>query len=155
MNVMLFDPKHEKPLDALEERLRRAHAVTPDLISHVIANACTRLPAVKATRIDQLIQVGAWGDATLALIELELPAWKLRRLVYEDGEWFCALSRQPNLPVALDDTVDASHEVLSLAILSAFVEARRRASAMRETSLQTVPPVRQSSGYAICCDNLR
>ena len=102
-----------------------------------------------------MIEAGAWDDAALALIELELPAWKLRRLVYEDGEWFCALSRQPNLPVALDDTVHASHEVLSLAILSAFVEARRRASAMRETSLQTVPPVRQSSGYAICCDNLR
>jgi len=100
--------------------------------------------AGKAARIAQLIEAGAWDDAALALIELELPAWKLRRLVYEDGEWFCALSRQPNLPVALDDTVDASHEVLSLAILSAFVEARRRASAMRETSLQ-VPPVRQSS----------
>jgi hypothetical protein len=29
---MLFDPKYE-PLDALEEQLRRAHALTPDLIS--------------------------------------------------------------------------------------------------------------------------
>jgi len=95
------------------------------------------------------------GCAALALIELELPAWKLRRLVYEDGEWLCSLSSHPNLSVALDDTVDARHEVLPLAILSAFVEARRRASAMRETSLQTVPPVRQSSGYAICCGNFR
>ena len=95
-------------------------------------DACTRLPAVKATRIDQLIEAGAWGEAALALIELELPAWKLRRLVYEDGQWLCSLSRQPNLPVALDDTADASHEVLPLAILRAFVEARRRTSAMRE-----------------------
>ena len=153
---MLFDPKYE-PLDALEEQLRRAHAVTPDLISNVIADACTRLPAMKragkAARIDQLIETGAWDDAALALIELELPAWKLRRLVYEDGEWLCSLSKQPNLPVDLDHTADASHEVLPLAILSAFVEARRRASAMRETSLQTVPPVRRTSGYAICCDN--
>ncbi|HYB05470.1 MAG TPA: hypothetical protein VED02_01870 [Methyloceanibacter sp.] len=154
---MLFDPKYE-PLDALEDRLRRAHALTPDLISNVIADACTRLPAMKragkAARIDQLIEAGAWDDAALALIELELPAWKLRRLIYEDGKWLCCLSRQPNLPVALDDTADASHEVLPLAILSAFVEARRKASATRETSFQRVPPVRRrTSGYAICCDN--
>ena len=134
---MLFDPKYE-PLDALEEQLRRAHALTRDLISNVIASACTRFPVMKragkAAQIEQLIEAGAWDDAALALIELELPAWKLRRLVYEDGEWLCSLSRQPNLPVALDDTADASHEVLPLAILSAFVEARREASATRETS---------------------
>jgi hypothetical protein len=154
---MLFDPKHEEHLDALEEQLRRAPALTPDLISNVIADACTRLPVLKragkAARIDQLIKAGAWSDAALALIELELPAWKLRRLVYEDGAWLCSLSRQPNLPMALDDTADASHEVLPLAILSAFVEAHRRTSAMRETSSQTVPQVRPTEGYAVCCDN--
>jgi hypothetical protein len=69
----LFDPKYEKHPDALEAQLRRAPALTPDLISHVIVDACTRLPAVKATRIDQLIEAGAWGEAALALIELELP----------------------------------------------------------------------------------
>jgi hypothetical protein len=150
---MLFDPKQEDRFDRLIDQLRFAPALTPDLISHVIVDACTRLPAVTATRIDQLIEAGAWTDATIALIELELPAWKLRRLVYEDGEWLCSLSRQPNLPVALDDTADASHEVLPLAILSAFVEARRRANAMPETSLRIVPQVRRTSGYAICCDN--
>ena len=80
---MSFDPKHEDPLDALEAQLRRAHAVTPDLISNVIADACVRLPVMKragkAARIDQLIEAGGWDDAALALIELELPAWKLRR----------------------------------------------------------------------------
>jgi hypothetical protein len=150
---MLLDPKHEGRFDWLTEQLRRAPAATPDLISNVIVDACTRLPAVNATRVDQLIEAGAWTDAALALIELELPAWKLRRLIYEDGAWFCSLSKRPNLPVELDDTADASHEVLPLAILSAFVEARRRASAIREPSLQAVPPVRRTSGYAICCDN--
>jgi hypothetical protein len=81
-------------LDALEEQLRRAHALTPDLISNVIADACTRLPVMKragkAAQIDQLIEAGAWDNAALALIELELPAWKLRRLVDEDGEWLCS-----------------------------------------------------------------
>jgi len=42
--------------------------------------------------------------------------------------------------------------VLPLAILAAFVEARRKTEAMRETS-QTVPQVRPTSGYAVCCDN--
>jgi hypothetical protein len=151
--VMLFDPKHEGRVDRLIDQLRLAPTLTTDLFSDVIVHACTRLTAGNAARIDQLIEAGAWTDATIALIELELPAWKLRRLVYEDGAWLCSLSRQPNLPVALDDTADASHEVLPLAILSAFVEARRRTSAMRETTLRKVPQVRRTSGYAICCDN--
>ena len=155
---MLSNPKYEDRLDRLTEQLRLAPALTADLISNVVVDACRRLPvlnrAEEATRrLDQLIEAGAWSDAALALIELELPAWKLRRLVYEDGEWFCSLSKQPNLPVALDDTADACHDVLPLAILSAFVEARRKTSAVREPSSPTVPQVRPTSGYAICCDN--
>ena len=155
---MLSDPKHEDRLDRLTEELRLAPALTADLVSNVVVDACSRLPVLnkagKATRrLDQLIEAGAWSDAALALIELELPAWKLRRLVYEDGEWLCSLSKQPNLPVALDDTADACHDVLPLAILSAFVEARRKTSAVREPSSPTVPQVRTTSGYAICCDN--
>ena len=154
---MLSDPKHEDRLDRLMEQLRLAPALTPNLIGAVIADACTRLPVLhragKAARINQLIEAGAWSDAALALIELELPAWKLRRLVYEDGEWFCSLSKQPNLPVAFDDTADARHEVLPLAILSAFLEARRTTSAVRETSSPTVPQVQPTSGIVICCDN--
>src|SRR5271157_314813 len=143
---MLFNPKNEDRLDRLTYQLRSAPAITPELISNVIADACIRLPvlnrAEKAVRIGRLIGAGAWNDAALALIELELPAWKLRRLVYEDGEWHCSLSKQPNLPVELDETADASHEVLALAILSAFFEARRRTSAARETGLPAVPHVR-------------
>jgi hypothetical protein len=154
---MLSNPKYEGRLDRLTDQLRLAAALNHDLISNVIAGACTRLPVLrragKAARLDQLIEAGAWSDAALTLIELELPAWKLRRLVYEDGEWFCSFSKQPNLPVALDDTADARHEVLPLAILSAFVEARRETSAARETSSPTVPQVRPTSGYAVCCDN--
>jgi hypothetical protein len=35
--------------------------------------------AGKAARIDQLIEAGAWIDAALALVDFELPAWRLRR----------------------------------------------------------------------------
>ncbi len=154
---MLSDLKHKDCIDRLMEQIRLAPALTPDLISNVMADACIRLPVLRragrATRIDQLIEAGAWSDAALTLIELEMPAWKLRRLVYEDGEWFCSLSKHPNLPVGLDDTADACHEVLPLAILSAFLEARRTNSAVRETSSPTVPQVRPTSGFAVCCDN--
>jgi hypothetical protein len=154
---MLFDTKNEDRLDRLAEQLVLAPALTRDLISSVLSEACTRLPVLrssgKAARLDRLIEAGAWTDAALALIELELPAWKLRRLVREDGRWFCSLSKQPNLPIDLDETADANHGVLSLAILSSFVEARRVSSAAREIRPQTVPRIRSRSGHAICCDN--
>ena len=155
---MLFNPNRESRLDRLADQVRLAPALTPDLISKVIADACTRLPVLsragKAARIDRFVEAGAWNDAVLALIELELPAWNLRRLVYEDGEWLCSLSKQPNLPMELDETADASHEVLALAILSAFLQAAHRTSAARETGLPTVPHVRATSDYAVvCCDN--
>jgi hypothetical protein len=77
----------------------------------------------------------------------------VRRLVREDGEWFCSLTRQPNVPVALDDSADASHQALPLAILGAFLEARRRMSAVRDAAVPIVPQVRPAYGCAICCDN--
>jgi hypothetical protein len=151
---MLFDPKHER-LDGLEERLRRVHALAPELMSDVIAQACTRFAAHGAatkTKVDRLVESGAWTDATLALLELELPHWKLRRLIYEDGEWLCSLSKQPRLPLDLDDVAEASHESLPLAILSAFVAARRTTAATT-AGATAVPEVRPAMGYAVCCDN--
>ena len=152
---MSFDLKHDDHLDRLTEQLRFAPALTPDLLSNVVSDVCTRLPVLKkagkTARIDRLIEAGAWSDVALALIEIELPAWKLRRLIYEDGEWFCSLSKQPSLPVDLDDTADARHDVLPLAIISAFVEARGRAIASHETGSTTVPQIWPAS--AACCDN--
>jgi len=154
---MLFVCEHEDSLDRLTERLRLAPALTPDLVTSAMAAAGIRFAALnaagKTARIDKLIKAGACTDAALALIELALPAWKLGRLVYQDGEWLCSLCKQPNLPAVLDETADASHEVLPLAILSAFVEARRRAFAARETNSPTAPRVRPTSGYAVNCDN--
>ena len=39
------------------------------------------------------------------------------------------LSRQPSLPIFLDEVAEASHPVLALAILRAFVVAGRKAAA--------------------------
>jgi hypothetical protein len=154
--AMAFAADYAILFDRLDEELRIAPKPALDLFAKIIAGVCIRIPVLsksgKAGRIDRLIECGAWTDAALALIEFELPAWKVRRLVCENGEWFCSLSQQPNLPLEIDDTVDASHEVLPLAILSAFVEARRRTSTPRETALVDS---RSSSAPAgiVCCDN--
>jgi hypothetical protein len=153
----MSDPKHDERLDRLTEQLRLAPAITSDLVFKVAVDACTRLATLKlagkTARIDRLIEAGAWHDAAIAMIELELPGWKLRRLIHDDGVWFCSLSRQPNLPLEFDDTADARHEVLPLAILSALVEARRRTGVADEARAPAVPRLWPASATAVCCDN--
>jgi hypothetical protein len=138
---------------ALEQRLRAAKALTPDLISAVISQKCTRLPALNArvkAKVTHLVDVGAWTDAALTLLELELPQWKVRRLVWEDGVWLCSLSKQPWMPLDFDDLAEASHASLPVAILLALFEAR---SAPSSVTPVTAPSVRPAPGYAMCCDN--
>jgi hypothetical protein len=153
--VMLCNPKCEEHFGGLEQQLRRARAPTPGIMADVIGEACTRLasqtPAARA-RLDRLVESGAWTEASLALVELELPQWKLRRLVYDDGEWLCTLSEQPRLPLGLDEVAEGSHEVMPLAILIALLEARR-AAASSATDVSTVPRVRSLPGYTVGCDS--
>ena len=143
-------------LDRVNDRVRLAPAVTGDLLSDLIAAACPRLPVLnragKAARLYRLIDTRAWTEAALALVEIELPQWQLRRLVREDGAWLCSLSKQMNLPLWLDDTVDARHGVLPLAILGALLEARRRSLGGSE-SAPTVPLVRPTAAYPMTCDD--
>jgi hypothetical protein len=153
---MLFVPNHEECLVRLEEQLRPTQTVTPKLMSELIAQGCVRSAACAGAakaRIDRLIASGAWTDAALALSELALPQWKLRRLVYEDGEWHCSFSKQPTLPIELDDTAEASHESLPLAILIAFIEALRQGSASPVSPSRAVAQVRPALGHVVCCDN--
>src|SRR5882724_11269245 len=120
--------KHRDPGE-LDHRLRDAHAVTSELISEAIGEACRRFPsagqAEKTERIERLIASSAWTDAALALIDLELPLWQVRRIAYDEGEWYSALSRERELPDWLDQSIEAHHTDLALAMLSAFVEARQ------------------------------
>jgi hypothetical protein len=155
---MSTDPTREERLDVLAHRLRTAQVVTSDLMSSVIAGACTRLPMLNTTgeaftRFAGLVQCRAWTDAMLALIEIELPGWSLRRLAHDDGAWLCSLSRQPNMPVELDDTADAHHRVMPLAIANAFIEARRRAVSQQPARSSATPRVSPISGHVVCCDN--
>ena len=120
--------EHHDPRE-LNDRLRDAHAVTAELMSEIIGETCRRFPSMgqteKTARIERLIGSEAWTDAALALIDLELPHWQVRRIAYDEGEWYCALSRERELPDWLDRSIEARHADLALAILSAFVDAQR------------------------------
>src|SRR5258707_13748738 len=90
----------------LNDARRDAHAVTSQLMAEIIGETCRGFRSVgqskKSERIERLIQTGAWTDAALALIALELPLWQVRRIAYDEGEWYCALSRERELPDLLD-----------------------------------------------------
>lgn len=78
--------------------------------------------------IARFVEDEAWIDAALALIAADLPKWRIRRLVLDEGDWFCALSSKWMLPDSLDRPVEAWHPELALALLSAFCEARSMTS---------------------------
>jgi hypothetical protein len=152
---MAFAADFELLFDRLSDSFCGTRASSADLFKK-IADGSRRHVSIpsksdRASRIDSLIRASAWTEAAFTLIELQLPAWKLRRLAYEGGEWRCSLSRHPNLPLALDDSVDASHEILPLAILQALVEARLSIGACDATS--PVPQIRSAGEISICCDN--
>ena len=104
---MAFAPDYVVLLDRLDDELQAAPEAARAVFARIIGSACSRIPVLsksgKTARMERLIESGAWTDAAMALVESEMPGWKLRRLVYENGEWFCSLSRQPNMPADLDD----------------------------------------------------
>ena len=153
---MLLLSENRAPRE-LNDRIRDAHAATAELITEIIGETCRRFPSVgqteKTARIEQLIYSQAWVDALLSLIDLELPLWQVRRIAYDEGEWYCALSRERELPDWLDRSIEARHADLPLAILSAFVEVQRIAA---PSSRQSVPAVARDLHpfyEPVCCDN--
>src|SRR5260370_14395700 len=116
--------EHRDPGE-LDHRLRDAHAVTSELMAEVIGETCRRFPSAgqteKTAKIERLIGSGAWTDAALALIDLELPKWQVRRIAYDEGEWYCALSRERELPDWLDRSVETRHTDLAVTVLSAVL----------------------------------
>jgi hypothetical protein len=141
----------------LSDRLRAARAATAELLSEVIGQACRRFPSMgqtdKTARIERLIKSEAWTDAALALVDLELPLWQVRRIAYDEGEWYCALSRERELPDWLDRSIETRHANLALAILSAFVDAQRISAPASRPSVPTVPRGANPLYEPVCCDN--
>ncbi len=140
--------------DRLDRDLRRAHALTIPLFRQVAENAGQRFSilrrAGKTVLTERFLEAGACTDAALALLAIDMPNWKIRRLVFENGEWHCSLSRRPSVPMELDEMAEASHEILSLAILRALLEARwiNRAEPISAPTHVALGP-----GRPFCCDN--
>jgi hypothetical protein len=153
---MPFPDKHDDDIE-LPARLRDASAMSAELLRSVIATVCRRFPSLgqpeKAAQIERLMASAAWTDAVLALIGLELPQWQVRRIAYDEGEWHCALSRQRELPEWLDQSIDAHHPDLPLAMLCAFVDARLTSARSNQTSVPAVPYDANASYEPLCCDN--
>jgi hypothetical protein len=153
----MSDPATEHDHVDLAERLRNAPAVTTALLREVMGGTAWRVARrgdhERRARIDQLIAAGAGADAALALIDLELPNWRLRRIVYDGGEWHCALSRQRELPEWLDQAIEGRHADLSLALLCALVEAQAVGASLRQPSVPTVARKLKPLYDPVCCDN--
>lgn len=136
--------------------LHDSPAITAPLVRDVMTLVCRRHShpgrASALARIERLIAEEAWAEVALALIDLELPQWQLRRIAYDGGAWHCALSRGREVPEWLDETVEASHPDLPGALLEAFLEGLRIVEPLGWPSVPAVP--RDSAPYAIlCCDN--
>jgi hypothetical protein len=54
------------------------------------------------------------------------PLWHIRRIAYDAGEWHCAISRQRELPDWLDQSIEARHPDLALAMMRAPLLKLRR-----------------------------
>jgi hypothetical protein len=122
----------------------------------VCLTSCKRLPAMRRTaeaqRLDRLVAAGAWTDAVLALIAIELPRWQLRRLAYDEGEWHCMLSDHREMPDWLDDAVEAHHPDMAWALLDAFraVVDRGDTRHLTQVPMYSIPPV---NSEPMLCEN--
>jgi hypothetical protein len=151
--MRLLPEQHDKI--SLSGRLRDAPLATAALVREVIGTACRRFPcpgqAGQVTRIERLIEAEAWTETALALIDLELSQWQLRRIAYDGGEWHCALSRQRELPDWLDQSIEASHPDLALAILSTLVATKDVLSG--RPSVPSAPRKLKPNYVPVFCDN--
>ena len=151
-NAMRVDSELRTSM-ALGEKLRAADEMSPELMAEILDVTCRRaLLQSNAAKAQHLKDARAWTDAALALLELELPRWHIRRIAYDGGEWHCALSWQRELPDWLDQSIETRHPDLALAILIAFVEAQRAMPLSRQ-SVPVIPRKADAEGIPVCCEN--
>ena len=101
-------------------------------------------------RLRRQIHAGAWTDAAVFLVALELPEWHIRRIEWDDGEWFCSMTRTPTVPSEFDDAVDGRHSMLPLAIIDALMEGKRRSLT---PAASTPSGGREESHENVWCEN--
>ena len=147
---MLFRPERAERLDHVADMLRDGE-LSAELLSST-TDACERVfSSRESTRIRTLISAGAWTDAALAVLAIELPAWKLRRLAYDEGEWHCAISRTRELPEWLDGSIETHHTDMTAAILKAVVEGMRLSDL--EQSCESAARRALDGDALVSCDN--
>ena len=102
----------------LSERIHDATVATSTLLREVIDATCRRFSSggqnARTMRIERLLAAAALAEAALALIDLELPQWQVRRIAYDGGEWYCALSRERELPDWLDQSIEGHQAVVEV-----------------------------------------
>lgn len=119
------------------------------------SNQCPATSPGGSDIIRRLIAAGAWTDATLALIDIRLPQWRLRRLAFDAGEWHCSLSRQRDMPDWIDQSIDGHNARLPLAIMEACEAAARENETSGKTSVPPSPVTRLDDCEPMNCDNFR
>jgi hypothetical protein len=155
---MSFHQQVQKSPGALQRLIQRADTVTPDLLSAALGLALARCATPHrlddARRIGRLIQSEAWTDAALALVGLDRRL-TIRRLAYDDGEWRCTVGTQWPVLEWLDDTAEAGHAVLPLAILGAWLKGLRMSapSAAPATSVPRSGSDSRDMLLSMNCDN--
>ena len=108
--------------------------------------------ASRSARLTRVADAGAWTEAALALVELELPRWHVRRLEHDGDEWYCTLSLYPRAPREFDDAVDGRGPLLPLAILDALLEAHRRS--LSEANSRPPDSSQSTPTEVVWCDNV-
>jgi hypothetical protein len=120
-----------------------------------IANGSKAYPPIgsasRSARLARVAEAGAWTEAALALVELELPRWHVRRIEHDGSEWYCTLSLHRRMPRELDDAVDGRSSLLPLAILDALLEARRRS--LEEANSRPPDSPQSTRTEVVWCDN--
>jgi hypothetical protein len=150
---MFLHSVHSEQLATLAGHVSLADEATSELLSEIVAKTARRMSASETAQLDLLIEAGALTEAAFALINLELPLWQIRRIIYDEGEWHCAMSRQRELPEWLDQAIETSHTSLTLAIVSVYIETLRQIEASREPGRPSVPQIRADQFEPVCCDN--
>ncbi|MBY0380541.1 MAG: hypothetical protein K2W78_01275 [Xanthobacteraceae bacterium] len=151
---MLYQLEHSERLAALVNRLNSAAQPTEAAFIEVLETSERVAHAGQgraAANLKRLISCEAWTEAALASIEVLTPRWKLCRLIYDGGEWFCSLSSHRDLPDWLDQVIESHHRDIGLSILTAVVEAMRNDDANRTP--QTHKRLRVMPEALVLCEN--
>jgi hypothetical protein len=144
-------PAHDfRPASGAFDASRASAALFTDMLAAAQDRGNPMCKALEIGRIRQLIANCAWTDAALALLALEQPRWRLRRLAYDDGEWHCALSHNREMPEWLDSDIESHHADMALAILDAVVQVRNETDA---AGISTGPGAPDAQWEPALCDN--